>query len=166
MYITGYKCFNKDLTNSYGMQFSVGKIYIASGVIKFGKNSNGFHMCKNIEDTFRYFDAINNEVSVCKVIGSGEIIKCEDEYYGYYDMYSVEQLKIIKKLNRKEIIDIGLNLNYLRVKRFIQGIKLTQEEINIFKEKFVNNIDVLDTIEYYQENNLDVYKKRRGGCNG
>lgn len=161
MHITGYKCFNKDLTNSYGMQFSVGKIYIVKGVIKFGNNGNGFHICKNMEDTFRYFDAINNEVSICKVIGSGKMTKYDDEYYGYYDMYTVEKLEILKKLNREEIIDFGLNLNYLRAKRFVQGIKLTQEEIKKFKDKFSSNIDVLNAIEYYQENNLDVYKTKR-----
>ena len=35
--------------NNYGKKFSVGKIYITSGTIKFGNNGNGFHLCKNIE---------------------------------------------------------------------------------------------------------------------
>lgn len=166
MYITGYKCFNDDLTNRYGMKFSVGKIYIANGAIKFGNRGNGFHMCKNIEDTFRYFDAFNNKVSICEVIGSGKTIKYEDDYYGYFDMYSVEKLKIVKKLNREEIINIGLNLNFFRAERFVKGIKLSDEEIKKFKEKFIKNVIVLDAIAYYQENDLDVYKKRIGGIYG
>ncbi len=58
----GYKCFNSDLTNRYGSKFEVGKTYHAKGDIKFGNNGNGFHMCKNMEDTLRYFDAFNDNV--------------------------------------------------------------------------------------------------------
>lgn len=166
MSIIGYKCFNEDMTNRYGMKFSIGKIYIAKGTIKFGNNGNGFHICTNIEDTFRYFDVKNKDFNICEVIGSGKTVKYDDEYYGYYDMYSVEQLEIIKKLSRKEIIDIGLDLDFLRTKRFIQGIKLSGYELELFKQKFIENKTILDTIAYYQENDIDVYSKQRGGING
>ena len=33
--IEGYKCFNADFTNQYGKKFEVGKIYTATGKIKF-----------------------------------------------------------------------------------------------------------------------------------
>ena len=74
------------MTNRYGMKFEVGKIYMACGPIKFGNNGNGFHMCKNMEDTFRYFDSTN--IAVCKVNGFGKKKLYEDEYYGFYDMYT------------------------------------------------------------------------------
>lgn len=157
MEIKGYKCFNKNLINRYGKKFEVGKIYISSGVLKFG--NNGFHMCKNIEDTFRYFDVFNNDVDVCLVSGSGKIIEYSDEYYGYYDMYCVEKIKIIDNLSREEIINIGLDLNKERVKRFVSLFRLTNDEIFLFKEKFEKYVEVLDAISYYQEGNTKIYKK-------
>lgn len=158
MEIKGYKCFNKDLTNRYGTKFSVGKIYVAPGIIKFGNNGNGFHICKNMEDTFRYFDTTN--FTVCEVIGSGNMSKKTDEYYGYYDMYCVEKMKIIKELSRKEIIDIGLNLNEIRIKRFLSTLILTEEEIELFKNKYKGKRDVINTISYYQEGNKNIYIKK------
>ena len=96
MAIVGYKCFNKDLINRYGKKFEVGKIYIASGILMFGNKGNGFHLCKNIEDTFKFFDTSNKDICVCKVTGSGNIIKYDDEDTEYFDMYCVEEIKIEK----------------------------------------------------------------------
>ena len=137
MVVKGYKCFNKDFTNRYGIKFEVGKIYISISPAIFGINSKRFHLCKNLEDTFRYFDAISDDIKICEVIGSGHIVTYADEYYGYYDMYAVEKLEIKKELTHDEIINYGLNLNSISVKRFIQGFKLTDEEIFMFKEKML-----------------------------
>lgn len=52
-----------------------------------------------------------------------------------------------------------LNAHEYRIIRFIQGYKLTLEEIALFKNKFANNISILNAISYYQEGNLDVYSK-------
>lgn len=161
MQIIGYKCFNEDLTNRYGTKFEVGKIYIAQGAIKFGNNGNGFHLCKNIEDTFRYFDAMEGTVSICQVKGSGEMVSYFDDYYGYYDMYAVEKLEILKLLTREEIVGIGLSIGYERVKRFIAGFKLNQEEIEAFKNKYFNNPFILSYIAYYQENDKDAFTKEK-----
>ena len=79
MDIIGYKCFNKGLLNRYGKKFSVGKIYVTDGMLKFGTRGNGFHICKNIEDTFRYFNSLKNDVDVCLVKGSGDFIEYSDE---------------------------------------------------------------------------------------
>ena len=157
--IFGYKCFNKGLTNRYGYKFEVGKEYIRTGEIKFGNNGNGFHFCKNIEDTFRYFNAMEEEIEVCLVIGDGACEKYEDTYNEYYDLYSVEKLKIVKVLTREEIINIGINLDEIRVKRFIQGFKLNSQEIELFKDKFQNNISVINVILYYQDKDKEVYKR-------
>lgn len=156
--IKGYKCFNEDFTNRYGFKFSVGKIYITDSHVKF--RSRGFHFCKNLEDTFRYFDAFNLKIKICEVVGSGNITTYSDEYYGYYDMYSCEKLEIKHELNRKEIIDYGLSLDYTKVSRFIQGLKLTKEEIDKFKQRYKNYINVIQAIEYYQENKLYVYERK------
>lgn len=157
MVVSGFKCFNKGLINCYGKKFEVGKIYFTEGAIKFGNDGNGFHLCKRLEDTLRYFDAMNEEVSICRVNGTGKMVKYFDEYNEYFDMYAVEQLQIISELSREEIIDIALKLNCLRVKRFLSGYKLTDEEIFLFKQKFAEEQSVQKVIEYYQENKLDAF---------
>jgi len=158
MEIIGYKCFNKDMTNRYGKKIEIGKIYTANGNIKVGNDGHGYHFCKNMEDTFRYFDAMNDEVSLCLVKGTGKIDEYEDKYNGYYDIYASEDIEILKRLTREEIIIYGLNLNDIRVCRFIQCFKLTNDEIEMFKEKFSNKTLVLQFIEYYQIGNKDVFK--------
>ena len=158
MDVIGYKCFDKGLINKYGKKFSVGKIYIIPGTIKFG--INGFHLCKRIEDTFRYFECFENEIDVCLVKGSGEIIESYDDYYGYYDMYSVQNLEILKRLSREEIINEGLNMCDLRAERFVSTFRLTEEEVNIFKETFKTNLSVLHAIAYYQEGDKQVYERK------
>lgn len=157
-YIYGYKCFNSDMTNRYGEKFELGKVYSASGKVRFGNNGNGFHFCKNIEDTLRYFDAKDDEVKICIVRGFGEYAIEEDDYNGYYDMFSIENIEIMKILSREEIIHIALNLNEIRVCRFIQCFKLNNDEIELFKEKFNKNRSVHDYIEYYQIGNKDAFK--------
>ena len=158
--LVGYKAFNKDLTNRYGKKFEVGKIYIMPGAIKFGTHGNGFHMCKNMEDAFRYFDTKN--MTICKVIGSGEMDEGEDRYYGFYEMYAVKRLKILKELSRLEIIEQGLKLPELRAERFVSLFPLTEEEIILFKKQFKNYIRVLDAIAYHQEKDEKIYYKRKG----
>lgn len=157
MKVIGYKCFNKNLINRYGKKFSVGQIYIAYGSLKPGVNGNGFHMCKNIEDTFRFFDTENKDIQVCKVIGSGKIIIYNDEYNGYYDLCCVEKLEILKLLSREELINIGLSLNELRALRFVSTLSLTFDETEKFKEQYKKYQKVLKAIAYHQENNKDIY---------
>lgn len=72
-------------------------------------------------------------------------------------MYCVEELEIIKELSREEIINIGLNLNEIRVKRFLSTFILLKEEIELFKNKFKNKKDILNIIAYYQENNKNIF---------
>lgn len=158
--VEGYKCFNSDLTNRYGEKFEVGKVYSKEGTIKFGNDGNGFHICANLEDTLRYFDGFN-EIKIAKVILTGTIVCHEDEYNGYYDMYAGEYLYIEKVLTRQEIIDYALSLSNYRINRFISLFRLNEEEIKLFKEKFKNDQSILDTIAYYQENDHNVYKKKK-----
>ena len=161
--IIGYKAFNSDLTNRYGIKFEIGKIYLSTGAIRFGNNGNGFHLCKNIEDTFRYFDT--QKMTVCKVIGSGDFAENnsqEDDYYGFSDMYAVEKLQVLKELTRMEIIQEGLKLNEIRAHRFVSLYPLTEEEIILFKERFKDCTSVIDAIAYYQENNKEIYWEKIG----
>lgn len=159
MEIKGYKVFSEDGINRYGMEFEEGKKYHVDGTISFGNNGNGIHFCKRMEDTFRYFDAMNGNVKVAEVIGSGDIVEFNDEYYGYYEMYAASDLEVLKFLSREEIIEHFLNRNELFVCRFVSLFKLTEEEILLFKTKFFDNISVLKAIAYYQEKDLDVYSR-------
>lgn len=158
MEIIGYKCFNEDLTNRYGIKYEIGKIYSKKGQITYGNNGHGFHFCKNLEDTLRYFNGVDEEISICLVKGFGNIVEYEDEYNGYYDMYSSENIEIIKKLDRNEIINYAINLNEIRVCRFIQCFKLNNDEIELFKERFSNLKRVLQYLNYYQLNEKDAFK--------
>ena len=155
----GYKCFNKGLVNRYDTKFEVGKLYHCDNEIKFGNDGNGFHVCKRLEDTLRFFDAMNKEVDIAKVQCYGNYDKGEDDYNEYYDMYAFEYMIIEKVLTREEIINYGINLYEMRLNRFLSLYKLSQEEITLFKEKFKNNINVLNTIAYYQEGDKDIYNR-------
>lgn len=158
--VFGYKSFNEDLTNRYGFKFEIGNSYKVDGIIKFGINGNGFHMCERLEDTLRYFDAMNLEVSVCEVVGNGEIVSFYDEYNGYDDMYAVEEISIIRKIDRDEIISMMLNVNEVRVLRFLQLYKLSNDELGLFQDRFKNNVMILDIIDYYQYGIKDVYTRK------
>lgn len=158
--IKGYKCFNKGLVNRYGVKFEIGKTYHAVGQIKYGNDGKGFHMCKNLEDTLRFFDAINGEIDICKVTGFGKLHKNDDNYNDFYDMYACEYLTIDELLTREEIIEYGLKLNEISVKRFISLIHLTDEEIALFKEKYQKNETVLNYIAYYQEGDKEVFNRK------
>jgi len=160
MEIHGYKCFNKNLTNRYKVKFKVGKTYTVTGPIKFGNDGNGYHMCERLEDTLRFYDAMNSEVTICEVIGKDETLEYYDEYNGYYDMYSVRTIKIVKKLTREEIINIMLNTYDERLKRFISLYKLNDEELNLLRTIYKDNDQIIRYIEYFQENRLDAFKKR------
>ena len=162
--IHGYKAFNDDHTNRYGVLFEEGMTYKTDGKVSFGVNSTGgFHMCKNLEDTLRYFIGLENDPVIAEVEGSGDIAEYEDDYNGYYDMYSVERLKVKRFLSREEmlytIIDDPLIFDE-RVCRFIQGLRMNPAEVELFKEYFEDSPRVLDALAYYQEGDTEVYNRQ------
>lgn len=160
--IRGYKAFNADLTNRYGIPFEEGKKYSVNGHAVFGNHGNGFHFCERLEDTLRYFDAMNGEVLFAEVVGSGNIVEYSDEYYGYYDMYSATELEVVRFLSRKDIIDMFLDAPFYRTIRFVQGFRLTEEERELFKLQYDSEYKVLQAIAYYQEGKKDTYEVEDG----
>ena len=161
MELKGFKAFNNDLTNRYGQVFLEGEKYFINGEISFGLMGNGFHFCKRLEDTLRFYDAMNDKIRIAEVIGRGEIVTFEDEYNGYYDMYAASNLEIVKILSRDEIINQYLICrDNNRVKRFVSGFRLTNEEINKMENAHWKREDVLDAIDYYQKN-IDVYNLKK-----
>ena len=159
MNIVGYKCFNKGLISNYGDKFEIGKVYHESGNIKY--NKCGFHMCTNLEDTLRYFDTFNNEVDIADVIGYGTINESFDDYNEFYNMYAVEYLIIRHILTHQEIIDYAINLPPMRLKRFLSLYKLTKEDLLMFREMFNKEEIIMQTLDYYQDENSKLYLKRK-----
>ena len=157
MCMRGFKCFNSDMTNLYGEQFEIGKKYKVNGPVKVGVRGNGFHICVNIEDTLKYFGALNPDIVVCEVVGNGEILSSWDDYYGF-EKFAVSELEIMRIIPREEIIQMALQFSEDRALRFVQLFKLTEEEIKLFEEKFNVYLSVLKAIEYYQKNNKSVYE--------
>ena len=157
MEVKGYKAFNNDKTNRYGLPFVEGETYHMDGPISFGNNGNGFHMCANLSDVFRFFEYQDEEVCVAEVTGSGTIIKYDDEYNGYYDMYSVSQITIDKFLSRKEIIAHMLKDHEFNNQKFLMTFKLTEVEKVRYLKKYRHNEHMLKWLLFYQYGK-DLYK--------
>lgn len=161
MEIKGYKAFNKDITNRYGIAFEEGMSYYSSGKPKFGNTGNGFHFCENLEDTLRYFPAMDEEIRIAEVTGFGDIVTENDEYYGYYDMHASSNIRIDKILDRQEIIDIFLDdkVSDQRLLRFVSLFKLTEKEMEAFIDKRSSCGLLIPTLEYYQCGDKDAFSR-------
>ena len=157
--IKGYKAFNKDLTNRYGSEFVEGTTYRVEGELKFGNNGNGFHFCKRLEDTLRYFPGMEEAIDIAEVTSLEDNAEKYDEYNGYYDLYAARALRIDRILPREEIIEMFLNKSEERVIRFVSGYKLTPEEIEMFKLRYCDEPRIIMAIQYYQEEDKEVYKR-------
>ncbi|MDE5888464.1 MAG: hypothetical protein K2H20_00420 [Bacilli bacterium] len=148
MEVKGYKAFNKDMTNRYGLPFEVGSTYRVEGDVKFGNEGNGFHMCQNLCDVFRYFDSEN--VAVAEVIGRGKCVKFDDEYNGYYDMYACEEITIVRILSREEILETMMSSHDINNKKFLSTYILTEEEKKEYLRLYHKNMTMLEWLLYYQ----------------
>ena len=155
--VFGYKSFNLDRTNCYGVRFNEGAEYFCEGKIVFGPHGNGYHFTERMEDTIRYSGnpgtGAVRDVLIAKVVGSGTIVEGFDEYNDYYDMYSCSKIFIERFLERDEIISMALNLSELRMSRFVSLYRLNKDELELFKRK---SYMVDRAIEYYQNYNNDV----------
>ena len=157
--LIGYKSFNKDYTNNYGKKFEEDKNYHVDGGIKYGLHGNGYHFSTNIEDTIRYCK--DKDIKIGKIQASNIIIKGStesDDYYGYYNNYVTSDIKILKFLEREEIINIMLKLPPYRIERFIRDYFLTESEQNIF---YGISKEIDNAIDYYQKGIKDTYIKIR-----
>ena len=148
--IIGYKAFNEGLINRYGVKFEQGLTYSIPGTARFGNDGNGFHLCTYLEDTLRYFDALEENIDICRVLGSGDMHVYNDDYYGYYDMYAVSQLKILHLLSKEEILAETNKMWFERLKRFIMGYRISQSELE--------NILANNCSDYQKEELKKIYK--------
>lgn len=170
--VRGYKALNCDFTNRYGLKMKTGVTYRVSGPVVFGNNGNGYHFCKNLEDTLRFVDGTEEEIKIVEVIGSGQIVVKDDDYNSYYDMMCASELRLERIIEREEIINYYLNGNVgdFRIIRFIMGYKLFPFEVEMFMRRYFDNEVIINALEYYQNNNLDVYERgkikvKSGGLN-
>lgn len=148
--IEGYKCFHEGLVTKTGKKMELEKKYTTNETPIF--HSSGFHMCERLEDTLRFFDSFTEEIEICKVIGYPEYIKYDDEYYGYYNMYSCQGIILLEKLTRNEIMEIARNMNDFQIQRFISLFNLTPSEIEEFIKKYSDGYHdyILSIIRYHQ----------------
>lgn len=156
--VKGYKAFNKDATNRYGKPFTEGETYRVVGDIKFGNDGNGFHLCTALSDVFRYVNAIEEDVLVALVIGRGEMAHFDDNYYGYYDMYAVEEITIDRFLSREEIIDKMLTSPAHEVRKFLATCRLSEKEKVLFARKFRNDMETIKHLLYHHFGCTEIYQ--------
>lgn len=160
MELHGYKAFNKGLTNRYGREFKEGETYSIDGPLKFGNDGNGFHFCERLEDTLRYFPAMEEEIEIASVTALGNLEEYEDNYYGYYDMYCTDKTRIDRVLEREEIITMFLDKTRSRVIRFVQGFRLNPNELELFTLRYGEDESIMDAVAYYQKGDKEVYNRK------
>ena len=149
----GYKVLLSGLVNRYGTVYELNKKYILRGELK--SRENGFHFCSRPEDTLRYIDAFNEEFDMVEVEGSGDLHLYEDDYYEYFDMYASSEMEIKRVIPREEWIRSVIDSKIPdRVKRLISTMKLTDDEIELIREKYNTSMDFY--IDYYQNKDKEL----------
>ena len=156
LFVIGYKVFNGNFTNRAGFKFKVGETYHIKGTLKWGNQGNGFHLCTNFEDCFKYIST--NNFILTEVMGFGKLIKYDDEYYGYFDMYVCENIYVIRVISRKEIIEMAKSLYEERLCKYISTFNLTDEEVNEIEKVSKEKQKVLKAIDYYHNGNKNAYR--------
>lgn len=155
----GYKSFLKGLKGMNNFQYEIGKSYTTNGPILARSNKgNGFFMCEDLEDTLRYYPELPVEdPEICLVRGSGKFDVDYDAYYDYTS-FAFERIDILKLLTREDIIAYGIELTNHRLIKFISTLKLREDELKLFEEKFSSNDDVMRTLECCQKQKKKVLK--------
>lgn len=154
----GYKVLDEFHRNRYGKEFCLGENYHIDGEIKYGTNGCGYHFCLHPEDTLKYVETFSRNFTLARIKASGVIKESFDRYNGVFDIYVASDLEVLSYLTEEEIFEIGLNLSPDRVKRFLQLYPLTEEEKEIFKQKYKTlELGVMQTFAFYQERDLEAF---------
>ena len=140
MEIKGYKAFNKGLINRYGEIFEEGKTYEKNITPRFGNHGSGYHFCRRLEDTLHFFPSEEEEIDIAQITALGDIAEGEDDYGGFYEMYSTNKIRIDHILTREEILKMYLRMEpNERVKRFIHYFKMDEIELACFQKRMVDD---------------------------
>lgn len=153
----GYKSFDPNCKDQYGNSYEVGKKYHSVDSPNFGHS--GFHFCSRPEDTLRYASS-NQNFDIYLIEASGNIVLYNDEYYGYYDMYSSEYMRILRYVSRFEVVHgIVSSNNEDRINRLISLTKLSKDEIEYILKNTKSEL-VRNYISFYQLNDKDAFKRQ------
>lgn len=114
-------------------------------------------MCSNFEDCFRYIDS--DKSIMAEVIGYGDMKEYDDEYYGYFNMYVAEFLKVVRLVTRDELINMAKMLPEERLVRFIQTFKMSDDETDKVLENSKGKVKVLKAVQYYHFGNKHIYEE-------
>ena len=153
----GYKSFNSNFETFNNIKLEPNKTYELSENIKYHKY--GYHFAKRLEDTLRYVNGLEEEIIICPIKVLGKVDWYDDEYYGYYDLGCTNKIFISSPLTRENILEYAYKLPDYSLIRFIQGYKLTKEELEHIKEFYQNNKNIINNIKYYQEKDIKVFKR-------
>ncbi len=126
--IEGFKAFTKGLITRQGNKLELYKLYRIEQPPVF--MSSGFHKCKCLEDTLRYFDCSN--IDICKVEGYPAYTTYYDDYTGSDEMYSCQGILLTHLMTPEEIIEEAKQMNEYRFKKFIAFYPLIQNKKNTF----------------------------------
>ena len=151
--IVGYKCFYSNLRTKINQKLVLNQILTSETEPKF--HYSGFHFCKRLEDTLRFFElnSDSSNIEIGLVIGVAPINTYDDEYNGYYDMYSSKHLLINNILSREDIIEYAKKLKGYRLQRFLEQYNLNLEELIYFYNLILDNVS-----NYYME--LQIINKK------
>lgn len=161
----GYKLVDKGIVNQYKTQYKLNHEYVLNGKLKYSKN--GFHFSIYPEETLRFADRDDDNFAtnymIVEIEADGEI-ECGDDYLENIQadtigVYASTRMTILRVLQRKEVFNMILNSNNpQRVKKYIMYVKLTDEEIDLIKEKY-DNYYIGAYIDYYQYKNKLAFKR-------
>ena len=138
MAIKGYKAFSKGLIDHYGREFTEGESYEIDAEPSFSGRI-GYSFCKRPEDGLRAFD-YTDKVEIAEVTAYGDLEESESDYFGFYNLYLTNKIRIDRILTRNEILAMYLSMKPNdRVKRFIELFTLSDDELDTLKKVMVDD---------------------------
>lgn len=151
--VQGYKAYKKGLINQLGEKHEIGQVYSIPG---FSHSNEGLCFSRNIEDTLRYYNGLEEELDIALVEGIGEIHEFYDDYYETTSL-APAGLRPLRVLSRTEIIDYALRLDEARMCKMIAGYRFNDGELILFEDK---GEKVNDYIDFYQRGDRGAFTKR------
>ena len=122
----GYKAVNQNMTCKWGgnpFQYEIGKTYECEGEIK--PCRNGFHFCKNIFNTLRYYNNIKDDNRFFKIQYDKRIVGL--------DKSVTNKITILEEVNIFDFINGSMSENdWFWISRFQ---KLSESFIREFQDK-------------------------------
>ena len=138
--VPGYKIFNGDMTNWYGLQFEEGRTYHTI-------RKPGFYYCTKLSEVFGVYFG-NPSVQVARVTGY-----IEEEREASFRKYSTTvrtavSLRIDKILTREEIMQQVIADGESSIKDYLRYFPVTTEEEDYFVENYGDNEELMEIIAY------------------